>query len=41
MSLNTMQGLALLRAWSEPRQVERMWTFTRDRLVKLFESGEA
>ena len=40
MSLNTMQGLALLRAWSEPQQVERMWTFTRDRLVTLFESGE-
>ena len=41
MSLNTMQGLALLRAWSQPEQVDRMWTFTRERLVKLFESGEA
>ena len=41
MSLSAMQGLALLRAWSEPRQVERMWAFTRDRLVRQFETGEA
>jgi AcrR family transcriptional regulator len=41
MSLNTMQGLALLRARRESREVERMWTFTRDWLVCLFEGPGA
>ena len=38
MSLNTMQGLALTQTFqAESPQIDRMWAFTRDRLVKIFE----
>lgn len=41
MSLNTIHGLALIKTYEiEPRQLNRMWTFTREQLVALFE-GEA
>lgn len=38
MSLNSMQGLALGQTFQiESPAVDRMWAFTRDRLVKIFE----
>ena len=41
MALSTAQGLALLREYgSEPREIERMWAFARERLATLFETKE-
>lgn len=40
MALSTAQGLALLREYgTEPREIERMWAFARERLATLFETA--